>query len=334
MLKALFRIALILVFASAAGLCYLVWQVYQFSLSPLGHAQELVYIVKPGVSLQRIAMDLYRLKLIPRAKHLVLLAKWYKVDNKIKAGEYLISPSLTPVMLLEKMVKGDVVQYELTVVEGWRFTQLLEALAQQPHLNQTLTGLSTEEVMVRLGFAGQHPEGRFLPDTYKFPGGTTDVDFLRRAYKSMEQVLDREWQNRDPDLPYKTPYEALIMASIIEKETGQSSERQAIAGVFVRRLSKKMYLQSDPTIIYGMGDSYDGNIRRQDIKNDTPYNTYKHGGLTPTPIALPGLAAIQAALHPQGGNAIFFVARGDGSHVFAETLAEHNANVKKYQLKK
>ena len=219
-------------------------------------------------------------------------------------------------------------------MEGWNFKQVLAAVSGHEALKHTLKGLTDGEIMARLGHPGEHPEGRFYPDTYKFPRGTTDAAFLERAYQSMSRLLAEEWGKRDPDLPLKTPYEALILASIVEKETGVADERSEIAGVFVRRLRKGMKLQTDPTVIYGMGDNFKGNIRRRDLKQDTPYNTYVHTGLPPTPISMPGSAAIRAVLHPAPGKSLYFVARGDGSHYFSKSLAEHNRAVRKFQLKK
>jgi UPF0755 protein len=201
-------------------------------------------------------------------------------------------------------------------------------------LKQTLEGLEDGQIMARIGLTGIHPEGRFYPDTYHFPRGATDAEFLLRAYRRMQAVLQAAWEKRDEQLPLKSPDEALILASIIERETGVSEERGKIAGVFIRRLRKGMRLQTDPTVIYGLGAAYDGNIKRRDLLRDTPYNTYLHSGLTPTPIAMPGRAAIEAALHPAAGNALYFVATGDGGHIFSATLEEHNRAVRKYQIKR
>jgi len=217
------------------------------------------------------------------------------------------------------------------LIEGWNFKQALEAVRGHPMLVQTLPkSMSTEQLMNRLGYSAEYPEGRFFPDTYLFPRGTTDVDFLKRSYERMQKVLAEEWENRSENLPIKTPYEALILASIVEKETGVPEERTQVAGVFVRRLQKGMKLQTDPTVIYGMGDKYKGNIRKKDLTTDTPYNTYTRPGLTPTPICLPGRAAINAALHPADGKSLYFVATGNGGHTFSETLQEHNKAVAKY----
>jgi len=210
--------------------------------------------------------------------------------------------------------------------------QLLAALRQQDVIVQTLNGLDDDQIMSRLGYAGQQPEGLFMPDTYHFPRGTTDVAFLQRAYQALAARLAEEWERRDPALPYQTSYQALIMASIVEKETAIPEERPEIAGVFVRRLARGMRLQTDPTVIYGLGSRFDGNLRRRDLITDSPYNTYMHAGLPPTPIALPGLASIRAALHPAPGDAIYFVSRGDGSHEFSASLEAHNKAVRRYQI--
>jgi UPF0755 protein len=227
-----------------------------------------------------------------------------------------------------------VISYSFTLVEGWTFQQVLEAVREQEALQGTFENLTAEAIMERLGHPGEHPEGRFLADTYHFPRGTTDLALLQRAYGAMQEFLQQEWDRRAADLPFKTPYEALILASIVEKETAVAEERPQIAGVFIRRLRKGMKLQTDPTVIYGMGERFDGNIRRRDLSENTPYNTYVHRGLTPTPISMPGRDAIRAVLHPADGKSLYFVAKGDGSHYFSATLQEHNKAVRKYQLKR
>ncbi|MNZ48707.1 putative aminodeoxychorismate lyase [compost metagenome] len=219
-------------------------------------------------------------------------------------------------------------------MEGWTFHQVRELLSRQPKIEQTLAGLSDAEVMARLGQPGVFPEGRFFPDTYKYVRGTRDIDILRQAYQRMEGILVEEWGERASNLPYKEPYQALIMASLVEKETGVPGERAEIAGVFIRRLQKSMLLQTDPTVIYGMGQRYNGRITRADLREPTPYNTYVTPGLPPTPIALPGREAIHAALNPADGQSLYFVARGDGSHVFSDNLDDHNKAVQEYQLKR
>ena len=322
---------LLVVVLAAAG--YWLWQDYQrFRTTPLQISGEgFNYQVRPGTSLTAVANDLESKGILRQPLYLRALAKDLGVSNKIKAGEYLIPAGTTPEMLLERLVRGKVIEYSLTLIEGWNFDQALDAVRGHPMLVQTLPeSLSTEQLMQNIGYQGQYPEGRFFPDTYLFPRGTTDVDFLKRAYERMQRVLAEEWENRSEDLPLKTPYEALTLASIIEKETGLPEERHAVAGVFVRRLQKGMLLQTDPTVIYGMGDAYDGNIRKKDLTTDTPYNTYTRPGLTPTPICLPGRESINAALNPADGDTLYFVADGNGGHTFSRTLQEHNRAVKKY----
>jgi UPF0755 protein len=225
-----------------------------------------------------------------------------------------------------------VVEYSLRLVEGWTFKQSLQALAQAPKLTQTLAGHTPEQIMARLGQPGRHPEGRFFPDTYKYTAGQTDLSILARAHERMQNTLQREWEARRADSPFKEPYEALVLASIVEKETGQPGERPMIAGVFINRLRRNMKLQTDPTVIYGLGEKFDGNLRLRDLRSDTPYNSYTRTGLPPTPIAMPGGAAIRAVMQPADTRALYFVSRGDGSHEFSETLGQHNDAVTKYQL--
>ncbi|MCB1761806.1 MAG: endolytic transglycosylase MltG [Gammaproteobacteria bacterium] len=307
----------------------------RFVQTPLQLPPEGVnYLIDPGSSITSLAADLEQKGYIENPLFLRLLARWNQQAHRIKAGEYFIAATTTPEQLLELLVSGRVVSHSLTIVEGWNFSQMLDVVQANEVLTDTLQGLSHQEIMQRLGYPGEHPEGRFLPTTYHFPRGTTDLKFLQRAYLAMQKLLEKKWTERDAGLPLNTPYEALILASIVEKETGLASERPAIAGVFIRRLRAGMLLQTDPTIIYGLGDEYDGDIRRRDLLRDTPYNTYLHGGLTPTPIALPGEAALDAVMHPQPGTSLYFVARGDGSHQFSDTLAEHNLAVRKYQLKR
>jgi len=262
----------------------------------------------------------------------ILLAKVKGVETRVRAGEYQIEPGMTADELLEKFLQGSALQYSFTVIEGWSFRQMLAAIAEDPVIEHTLEDKDNQEIMTSIGYPEQHPEGMFFPDTYRFPKGTSDVDFLRRAYQVMQKHLTREWNQRDSELPLESSYDALILASIIEKETGAGFERPLISGVFIQRLKKNMRLQTDPTIIYGLGEAFDGNIRFRDLKKDTPYNTYLRAGLTPTPIALPGLEAIHAALHPAKTEALYFVSKGDGTHHFSATLEEHNAAVNRYQL--
>jgi UPF0755 protein len=319
----------------AAGLiiAVIVFQLLRFQHSAINPpAQETIFLIKSGSNIKSIAQNLSLQNIINDPWLFILLAKLKGVETRVRAGEYLIENGQTADDLLETFTRGSSIQYSLTVIEGWTFRQMVSAIAANPSIEHTLDGKTNLDIMTLLGYPEQHPEGMFFPDTYRFPKGTHDIDFLRRAYQVMQKHLSREWEQRDPDLPLKSSYEALILASIIEKETGAGYERPLISGVFTNRLRKKMRLQTDPTIIYGLGDSFDGNIRFRDLKKDTPYNTYLHAGLTPTPIALPGLDAIRAALHPDITEALYFVSRGDGTHQFSKTLQEHNDAVKKYQL--
>ncbi len=264
--------------------------------------------------------------------YLLAYARATRAHAELKAGEYELTPAITPRQLLELLVSGKTKQHSLTVVEGWTSAELFRRLAEQAGLPRTLPA-DAAGIMQALGEPTLHPEGLFYPDTYLYPRGMTDLEFLRRARARMQEVLDEEWVARVPNLPLGTPYEALILASIVERETGLAEERPLIAGVFVRRLQKGMLLQTDPTVIYGLGNKFDGNLRKADLAADGPYNTYTRIGLPPTPIALPGRAAINAALHPAQGDSLYFVSKGDGSHVFSATIEEHEAAVRQYQLK-
>ena len=312
------------------------WDYKLFADTPLPLNQPLLLEVKPGVTVTGLARELRGHGLLERPRYFTLLARLTDRGRRIKAGEYRLEPGLTPDGLLALLVAGRSVEYSITLVEGWSFRQMVAAIHADELLTHTLLELDEAEIMNRLGRPGEHPEGRFFPDTYRFPRGETDLNLLKRAYRRTEKVLAEEWEKREEGLPLKTPYEALILASIIEKETGQAAERPEIAGVFTRRLRKGMLLQTDPTVIYGMGESFDGNIRRKDLRTDTPYNTYTRKGLPPTPIAMAGREAIHAALHPADGKSLYFVAKGDGSgeHYFSATLKEHNRAVRKYQLKR
>ncbi len=263
-----------------------------------------------------------------------LLGRELGVANRLHAGEYALTPGLSPRALLQRMAAGQVVQHHFTIVDGWTFRQLRVALAAEAGLVQTLPGTSDADIARRLDIDGGKPEGWFLPETYAWVKGESDYDVLRRAHAAMRDALARAWATRSAQVKLADPYQVLILASIIEKETGLGSERAQIAGVFLRRLALDMRLQTDPTVIYGMGERYDGNIRRRDLETDTPWNTYTRAGLPPTPIALPGLPALQAATHPAPGDELYFVARGDGSHEFSPTLDAHNRAVRKYQLRR
>jgi UPF0755 protein len=267
----------------------------------------------------------------------LLLFAWFRLSGQsrsIKAGYYELDAGLTPRSLLDKLVKGDQALRSLTLVEGWNFREVLKAVRQSPDLAQDLEGLSTADIMARIGYPGRHPEGRFFPDTYRMVRGASAASVLRQAAQAMDQRLAQAWAQRAPDAMVKTPEQALILASIIEKETGVDSDRALVGGVFNNRLRIGMRLQTDPTVIYGLGERFDGNLRKADLLADTPYNSYTRAGLPPTPIAMPGWASLVAAVQPAQTPALYFVARGDGSSQFSATLAEHNAAVQRYQLQR
>jgi UPF0755 protein len=319
----------------AAGIGWLAWQETRRQLdTPLAVSGPAIITVPPGMSLRGFAGELAARGWMEHPWILVVEGRRRGMARALRAGEYEVTPGMTPLSLLEEVVSGRVIQHQLTLVEGWTFAQIVAAVRASPALVQTLDTGDPRRVMAAIGYPGYFAEGRLFPDTYRFPRGTTDVEFLRRAFRTMEETLAAEWARRLPGLPYHGPYQALIMASLVEKETAIPAERPLIAGVFVRRLAKGMRLQTDPTVIYALGESYDGNIRRGDLAFDSPYNTYVHAGLPPTPIASPGRESIRAALQPEEGDALYFVARGDGSHVFSATLAEHNRAVRKYQLRR
>ncbi|THB70447.1 MAG: endolytic transglycosylase MltG [Gammaproteobacteria bacterium] len=314
------------------------WLVYDYTAftgSSLGIGMHSVkYIVPVGSSMTSLSKRLEDDGIISNRHYFGIMARFDGTANQIKAGEYDILPGMNPRDLMQLFVKGKVKQYSLTIVEGRTFKQLLADLHNNDILQHDLPELTNQQIMEKIGAKGQHPEGMFYPDTYYFPRGTSESQFLKRAYWVMQNKLAKLWDQREKSSVLKTPYEALILASIIEKETAVAAERQKIAGVFIRRLKKGMRLQTDPTVIYGMGDSYNGDIRFRDLKRDTPYNTYTRKGLPPTPIAMAGEAAIYAALHPAKGNELYFVARNDGTHVFSDTLKKHNRAVDKYQRKR
>ncbi len=319
--------------AALLAIAILVFQLLRFQHgSIILPEQQAVFLIKSGSNIKSIAQDLSLQKIINDPWLFILLAKLKGVETRVRAGEYQIESGQTADEILDLFTRGNSIQYSFTVIEGWSFRQLMAAIAEDPIIEHTLQGKTGQEIMNLLGYPDRHPEGLFFPDTYRFPKGTRDIDFLRRSYEVMQNHLAREWEQRAPDLPLKSSYEALILASIIEKETGAAFERPLISSVFTERLRRNMRLQTDPTIIYGLGEQFDGDIRFRDLKKDTPYNTYLHSGLTPTPIALPGLEAIRSALHPAESDALYFVSKGDGTHHFSATLEEHNAAVQKYQL--
>lgn len=310
------------------------WKVHSVLEQPLHVEQERMLDVPNGTTPNRMFYRMQSEGLLDDAVWLRLYWRFNMAGTPLHTGEYRLTPGMTVEQLFDAWRRGDVVQYNLTLVEGWTFRQVRAAVAKHEKLKHTLEGLSDAEVMDKLGHTGVFPEGRFFPDTYRFVRGMSDVELLQQAYMRLEEVLAKEWAERVSDLPYRDPYQALIMASLVEKETGIPQERGQIAGVFVRRLRLGMMLQTDPTVIYGMGERYNGRITRADLREPTPYNTYTISGLPPTPIAMVGREAIHAALNPSNGTSLYFVARGDGSHVFSDDLDDHNTAVREYQLKR
>ena len=289
------------------------------------------FSIKPGASARTVAHALRDKGVIIAAAPLVWLMRLSRKDASIKAGSYMFESAVAPLTVLDILTEGDGTQVAVTIVEGWTFDQMRAELAGVGQLRHTIDQLSLPEALKRMGVTESHPEGLFFPDTYHFAPDSTDVAVYRRAYRALQQRLLAGWQSRDADLPYATPYEALIMASIIEKETGQGGDRARVASVFVNRLRLGMRLQTDPTVIYGIGADFNGNLRKRDLESDTPYNTYVRAGLPPTPIALPGQASLAAALHPERTRYLYFVARGDGTSQFSTSLDDHNRAVNKYQ---
>jgi UPF0755 protein len=334
MKKGIFIVIVVLTLSLGTAVWWLWQDMQRFLKQPVNLSTPYVYTITPGMSLRAVSEDLAVNGLLDKPYYLILAGRNLEIADKLKAGEYEILPGTTALQLLDQFVAGKVIQYTLTLLEGWSLNQVIETVSNSWKLVHTLQGTEPSQVMSAIGYPDIAAEGQFFPDTYHFQAGTTDIEFLRRANQLLLQILDEEWQQRAANLPYQTPYDALVMASIIEKETGRVDEREKIAGVFVRRLQQDMKLQTDPTVIYAMGTTYNGNIRHKDLEIDSPYNTYRYKGLPPTPIALAGREAIHAALHPEDGKALYFVSRGDGSHYFSNTLKEHNYAVAKYQLNK
>lgn len=326
-------LVVLLVLALGAGVLLL--DARRELLKPLSISEHQTLELKPGSRL-RDAVSLMRERGLFEARRQGLYLEFWARANgqaaQIKAGEYALDPGLSSLDVLALLVGGKTMLYELRIIEGLRFDQALKLIADHPVLVHTLADTRAETVMAAIGQPEMHPEGRFFPDTYRFPKGTSDVVILRQAFGAMDRLLQENWARRAPGLPYARPDDALTMASIVEKETGVPEERARIAGVFVRRLKLGMRLQTDPTVIYGIGEMFDGNLRKRDLLADGPYNTYKRAGLPPTPICLPGRAAVEAALNPAAGDELFFVSRGDGSHQFSVTLEQHDAAVRRYQL--
>jgi len=313
------------IFTAAASLALYAYTEFRPAQIPLQ------FDLRSGSSLTSAAQQMANAGVLDHAAPFVILARLLGAAGKVKAGNYEVHGPISPLALLRKVTEGDYTQSAITFVEGWTFRQIRKMLDEHPAIKHDTQGLSDAEIRQRLGLDQPSPEGWFFPDTYHFSSGLSDLAILRRAYRLMQSHLATQWEGRTAGLPLKSPYEALILASIIEKETGRAAERPLIAAVFINRLKTGMKLQTDPTVIYGMGEAFDGNLRKRDLMADTPYNTYIHEGLPPTPISMPGLASLSAALNPPQNNFLYFVSRGDGSSYFSHTLEEHSRAVTKYQ---
>ena len=297
-------------------------------------AEPFEFSLKQGASLKGAARQFGQAGLLEQGTTFVLLARVLGKSGEIKAGNYVLDRPVSRLELLAIITKGSVSQSQVSVIEGWTFRQFRAVLDASPKLSHDTKDMTDAEILQRIGATESHPEGLFFPDTYYFAAGSSDLAIFKVAYDTLKRNLLEEWEAREAGLPLETPYQALILASIVEKETGTPADRPMIAGVFVNRLKRGMLLQTDPTVIYGLGEKFDGNLRKRDLLADTPYNTYTRRGLTPTPIALPGAAALHAALHPAKTSALYFVARGDGSSEFSNSLSAHNRAVEQYQLKR
>lgn len=331
------RFLLILTLLIAGGAAAAWYDYDRFLTTPVamdGSGDGQTFTIERGWSARRVSKELVAEGLIDKPHWFDIYMRISGKSAAIKSGEFVLDNSLTVPELVDVFVAGQTRQYTHSIIEGVNWRQMLVRLATAETLGQTLDGVDEKTLMTAIGFPDLHPEGQFFSDTYRYPKNTSDVDYLKRAKRTLDQVLAEEWELRDPDLPLDDSYQALILASIVEKETAVAAERPLIAGVFLSRLKKRMRLQTDPTVIYGMGERYDGNIRRSDLTTDTPYNTYTRAGLPPTPIAMVGREAIHAVLHPDATQSLYFVARGDGTHQFSETIEQHNAAVRKYQLKR
>ena len=324
-MRRLVTLLIVLVLFATAGLGYYVHYPLPLPVTPFE------FDLKQGSSLKSVAREMRQAGLLGRDWPFVWLARLRGKSAQLKAGNYSLDHAISPLELLEVITKGEVTQRQISIIEGWTFKQIRVTLNANPDITHDTLNLTDAEILQRIGATEAHPEGLFFPDTYYFAAGSSDVRIFKRAYQIMQQRLQEAWLERAPDLPLQTPYQALILASIVEKETGTPGDRSKIAGVFVNRLRKGMLLQTDPAVIYGLGDKFDGNLRKRDLLADTAYNTYTRSGLTPTPIALPGLAALQATLHPAQTDALYFVARGDGSSQFSATLEQHNRAVNRFQ---
>jgi UPF0755 protein len=297
-------------------------------------ALPLEFEIAPGSGFRSAADQVEKAGVRVRRLEFELLARALGRERDIKAGSYELTDPVTPMDLLDKLTRGDFTQAEVRLIEGWTFGQVRAALDATAELRHDTKGLDDMQVLAALKAPDAHPEGLFFPDTYLFAKGSSDLAVLRRAYRAMQRHLNAEWEAKAPNVPYRSAYEALVMASIVEKETGRASERDSIAGVLVNRLRIGMRLQADPTVIYGLGNAFDGNLKKVHLLEDGPYNTYTRAGLPPTPIAMPGRGALRAAMRPAKTDALYYVSRGDGSSQFSRNLEEHNRAVTKYQLKR
>ncbi len=329
--RAALAVGSVLVLAAAAGV---IWRGLRSLDRPLNVTAPLIYKVPSGVGFSRVAADLAAKGVVREPHAWVLYARLTGLAGQVKAGEYSIAPGLTPRGLLAKMVKGEVLLHSFTIVEGWQVRELLHALRRDPNIVTTLPP-DPRGLMAKFGEPSLSAEGQFLPETYRFAAGTTDAELLLQAHTALQRELITDWRNRDLDIPLHDPQQLLIVASIVEKETALPEERRKIAGLYLHRLAIGMRLQADPTVIYGIGDRYDGSLHTEDLRTDGPYNTYTRTGLPPTPIALPGAASIRASANPEKTDAVFFVAsgKGDGSHVFSATLQQQNAAVARYLVR-
>ena len=327
-IKRLLLVSFLLLLSAAGGAAY-------YATRPLElPSQPFAFSLNQGASLKSAGRQLQQAGLIPSDQAFILLARALGKSTQIKAGNYELDTPVSMLGLLDMLTTGQVSQGEISIIEGWTFNEFRASMKSNPGLRHDTATLSEAEIMQRIGAPEAHAEGLFFPDTYYFANGISDLVLYKRAYQTMQKHLQDAWQGRDTGLPLESAYQALTLASIVEKETGKERDRTAIAGVFVNRLRKGMRLQTDPAVIYGIGEKFDGNLRKKDLQTDTPYNTYTRAGLTPTPIALPGLSSLQATLHPAKTDALYFVARGDGSSEFSATLEKHNRAVNKYQLHK
>jgi len=317
---------LVLLIAGASA-----WMFMRWIETPLSNDKAVEFTIKSGSNIRGASRQLVDAGVPIHPYLFEALARINGKAASLKAGSFELQTQETPQQLLKKIVEGKFSLTNLSIIEGWSFKQMRNAIDAHPAIRHDTTGLSDRDLLIKIGSKYPHPEGLFFPDTYLFAKNSSDIQVYQQAHQAMLNRLDEVWKNRAPNLPYKEPYQVLVMASIIEKETGQASERGMIASVFVNRLRSGMLLQTDPTVIYGMGDQFQGNIRKRDLTTDTPYNTYTRAGLPPTPIALPGLDALKAAVNPEPSNAYYFVARGNGTSQFSENLNEHNKAVNKYQ---